>query len=134
MLHFPFWKAFCLKSAQPHLPHGGTAEATTALGAADVPIAVGFSEIGDVLADVIVVAVVVVVVAAPGTAGVSAASALFLASLAIRSELSPPPAPGSLNPPMPPIRLPTVDAGAVASAGVPSTLGCALASGTAAAK
>ena len=65
-----------MKSAQPHLPHGGTADDTTALGAADVPMAVGLSGMGDVLADVMVVVVVVVVAAAAGSAGVSAVSLL----------------------------------------------------------
>ena len=96
--------------------------------------------------DVAVVVEVVVVVLAEGSAGVGScapsAASRFLASLAIRSELSPPPAPGSLNPPMPPNRLPTVAAGACtcacacasASGGVPSALNGALASGTAAAR
>ena len=91
-----------------------------------------------VVVGVAVVVVVVVVVDVVGTdvvGGVVAPSAAsrFLASFAIRSELSPPPAPGNLNPPMPPNRFPTLATGS-ASAGVPSALGGALASGSAAAK
>jgi len=115
----------------------------------------GFSAMGDVLAEVRVVtgvertdewslaveeeevvAAVVVTVAAGSAIGAASAASRFLASLLIRSELSAPPAPGSLKPPIPPILLPTVGAaaGALASAGAPSALGGALASGVAEAR
>ena len=154
LLHLPFWNAFCLKSVQPHLAHGGMAGSSSAEGAADDGTT-GFSAMGDVLAEVrvvtgvertdewslaveedVVVVVLVVTVAASGAVVAASAASRFLASLLIRSELSAPPAPGSLNPPMPPILLPTVGAaaGAVVSAGVPSALGGALASGVAEAR
>ena len=78
-----------------------------------------------------VVIVVVVVIVAGGAAVAPSAASRFLASFAIRSG-SPPLAPANLNPPIPPMRLPTVGtaaAGAETSGGVASVLGGALASG-----